>query len=69
MESSPTFNYGWDIIQQFTVTAIYNYLDKEVSEQTTIDLGTYHNTNLPPQEALVTQLKEIAKAIKDLNHS
>lgn len=48
---------------QFTITATYKYSEKTVSEKTTIDLQAYRMTSLPPQEAIVTQLKEIVKAI------
>ena len=50
---------------QFKITATYNYSGKKVSEETFIDLESYRKTNLPPQEAVVTQLKEIVKAIRE----
>lgn len=51
---------------QFTVNVRYNYSGREVCEETTIDLEAYRMTSLPPQEAIVTQLKEIVKAIDKL---
>jgi len=52
---------------QFTITATYSYSDKKVSEQTTINLETYRKTSLPPQDAVVTQLKEIARALGNIS--
>jgi len=48
---------------RFTIKATYSYSGKEVAEQTTIDLEAYRKTSLPPEDALVSQLKEIAKAL------
>ncbi len=50
---------------KFIITAKYQYLEKTVEEKTVIDLEAYRMSSLPPQESIVTQLKEIVKAIKD----
>lgn len=48
---------------EFTITATYSYSGTKVSEKTTIDLEAYRKTSLPPEHALVSQLKEIARAL------
>lgn len=52
---------------EFQITAMYSYPGRKVSEKTVINLEAYRKTSLPPQEATVTQLKEIVKAIDKLN--
>jgi hypothetical protein len=54
---------------QFTITATYRYSGKEILEQTTIDLEAYRKTSLPPQDAIVSELKEIAKAVDALSRA
>jgi len=52
--------------RQFTITTTYNFSGKTVSEETIIDLETYRNSQLYPQEAMVTGLKNIESAIRAL---
>lgn len=49
---------------QFTITATYSFSGKTVSEQTVIDLETYRESQLQPQDAVVRELKNIEAAIK-----
>jgi hypothetical protein len=51
---------------QFTIKVRYSYSDREVCEETTIDLEAYRMSSLPPQDAIVTQLKKITEAIDKL---
>lgn len=51
---------------QFTITATYNFLGKPVSEEIVIDLESYRYSQLHPQEAFVTSLKNIESAIREL---
>lgn len=51
---------------QFTITATYNFLKKQLSETMVIDLEIYRNSQLYPQEAMVTGLKNIESAIRYL---
>ena len=51
---------------QFTITTVYDFSGKTVSEETMIDLETYRNSQLYPQEAMVTALKNVESAIRQL---
>lgn len=51
---------------KFKITAKYIFFGREVLEETIIDLQIYLKSQLPPQEAIVTQLKEIKSAIDEL---
>jgi hypothetical protein len=52
----------------FSITATYSYLDKKVSETTTVDLTSYArtNVNLDPIER---QLKETKEALEDIEEA
>ncbi|MDT8303472.1 MAG: ABC transporter permease [Sedimentisphaerales bacterium] len=52
--------------RQFTITATYNFLEKPLSEEVVVDLEAYRNSQLHPQEAIVTSLKKIESAISEL---
>ena len=53
--------------RQFTIQAIYNFSGKTISEETVLDLEAYRNSQLYPEEAIVTRLKNIESAIRELN--
>lgn len=63
---------GYDIFEdsssrkphRFTITATYSFSGKTVSEQTVIDLETYRGSQLQPQDAVVSQLKNIARLLE-----
>lgn len=51
---------------QFTITAMYHFSGKTVSEETVLDLEAYRKSQLYPEEAMVTGLKNIESAIREL---